>query len=209
MLTIYPEYQAIMQYLLCFISFLLSTLSVAAQLHVDPIQDIRQKFSYIMKAKSDNLLTTTEFSYECPYEPGEGTITFFYEGEALRLVEYSFHEGEHYGGTDQYFVWNDELFFAYYDHGSWRFDYENGDFSNPQTVDEITQKRFYFDNQQPIRCLLKQFERYSRNIHHLASHDVPNQETSCDEAQTVQSTFKLLLEWQDGGKSSDRCSLYD
>lgn len=170
----------------------LSTAQDAAEF--DPLENIRDKYSQIVSAKTAKTLTITEVSYGCPKNPEQGTIRYYESEGKLRLIEHSYNMGDHFGAGHEYYVWDDELFFHFSDEGTWMFDTADGagDTSPMQTVDDVTERRHYYYKGNPIRCLEKSYQVRSRRAINPSSDEIPNTETEC--YSEAPEHFQILLE---------------
>ena len=153
------------------------------------IQDIREKYSKITKAKDKEQLSKREFYCEVP--GGVIVFTVYSQDDKIRLIEFGDY-GDPGGSGTSYYVWEDQLFFAYYtDHRLHNrivtYD-EETHFEQWHETFEITEERYYFKDEVPIRCLYKHFIDKD-----LKTENVPNQTMECDGAESVLESFRLLL----------------
>lgn len=83
-----------------------------------------------------------------------GDIEFQSQNGKIRMISYT-SGSDHGAVTEEYYFQNDSLFFLFVSEGGWMFDSENTDSENPKTIDEITETRYYFHNNQIIRAIRK------------------------------------------------------
>ena len=145
------------------------------------IYEIRNQYKVIIAAKEKGELNEHTVMYECPDYPASGEITFFSDKYGLKLIEHSSSDGSHSGGLDQYFLWNNELFFFYSEFGSWTFDTNQEDNDEVEhTIDHFTESRYYFNNGAAFKCLEKNYEVYSAKKENTKSEDVENEVIDCE-----------------------------
>ncbi|MBL6445145.1 hypothetical protein JMN32_02420 [Fulvivirga sp. 29W222] len=169
------------------------------------IKDIRSKYATVMGLKDKEALTVEVLEYRCPDFPEEGTITYYSQDEEVKLIEHSFSEGDHYGGKNQYLVWEGKLFFYFSDVGYWTFDMGTGDEDEPvsQTKDIITESRFYFDNEEAVKCLSKNYEIRSRDAEKVKPENIPNEEINCFDSPEIMHKFKAIMELKGKGVNGE------
>jgi len=153
---------------------------------ITSIEDIRKEHSYIQSRAASKILDSTTFNYNCNGEK-EGKVTYFYEQEQLRLIRHVYNEYSHFSATDEYFIKDDELFFVFYNQMAWNFAGQN------QTQDNITERRFYIVNNQPVHCLEKKFSINSNDNNPTESNEVPNKEIECALFEDALKDYKKLF----------------
>lgn len=164
----------------------------------DPIQDIRKKYGYINQALNEGKLHEVSLTYDCPDYPEEGSISYFYENDQLRLIKYGSSDGSHGADEWEFYVWEEKLFFAYQSGGYWTFSGSDEE-GNPLTEDHLHEYRYYFHNESPIRCLEKQYVQKSGQPNKSAA-EIPNVEVECagpTEADELFSKMRLLEDRSD------------
>lgn len=162
------------------------------------IREIRERYKIIAEAKKAGKLMEKTINYNCPGYPEDGDLTFYTDNSGLKLIELTFSGGSHFGGIDQYYVWDGKLFFSFYDQSWWNFDMNDEDYSEDSppitnTVDNFTEERFYFYNEQPIRCLQKNYEVKSSKRDNPKTENVPNEEVDCVNAKEVLQKFRQIM----------------
>ena len=169
------------------------------------IKDIRSKYATVASLKEKGALKAEVLEYSCPDYPAQGTVSFYSQGNEVKLIEHSFSEGDHYGGKEQYFVWDSQLFFCFSDVGTWMFDMGTmeGDELVSQTKDVITESRFYFHKEKAVRCLVKNYEIRSRDKEKVKPENIPNEETDCLDSEEVMSKFKTLMALKDRDENGE------
>jgi len=90
-----------------------------------------------------------------------------------------------------YYFWNDQLFFAYHQSVA------------PQYVDETemiyhyNEKRIYFNDEQPFRCLEKEFANSTNDEKIIKSEDVANVEVNCTNIEFIEEHLKTVKQYED------------
>lgn len=150
------------------------------------VEDIKKEYSYILSMTKSGSMDSTFFNYNCNGEK-EGKVIFFYEDEQLRLIRHTYNEYSHFSATDEYFIKAGELFFVFYDQLAWNFAGQN------QTEDNITERRFYILNNQPVECLEKKYTVISNDENSPESDKVANKKIECTSFEEVIGDFELLI----------------
>lgn len=153
------------------------------------VEDIQKEFAYITSKIETGSMDSTSFDYNC-YNEKSGTVTYFSEKGQLRLIKHAYSEYSHYSATDQYFVKDNALFFVFYDGVSWSFEGQN------ETRDDITEKRFYIIDNEPVKCLEKEFTVRSSATNNPQSSTVPNKEVECTTLEPILEKYELLVTHQ-------------
>ena len=163
----------------------------------EQIKDIREKYSQTVNDKEGGQFRSIEHDVECEY-PTSGSIVYYYKGTSLRLIEHLISWSDHQWESRYYYVWDSLLFFAFYNEGGWVFDTEAGTDGKAQvhTIDDVTESRFYFAHERPIKCLTKQFSVRTRDDQPLKSEDIPNEEIECYQSKQVLDDFYELAKRQ-------------
>lgn len=154
------------------------------------IEDIRKEHAYILSKAGSKSLDSTSVSYNCNGEK-EGQIIYFYEENQLRLIRHVYNEYSHFSATDEYFIKDAELFFVFNDQLAWNFAGQN------QTRDNITERRYYIINIQPVHCLEKKFSVNSNEKDPPESESVDNKEIECTLFEEVLEDYKLLFKFRE------------
>ena len=175
-------------FLVLALAYLLAAPAAPPTADGDPLAEIRARYAQITAAKAAGSLRAETLTYDCPDHPSQGSITFYYAGHALRLIDWEFSEGDHYGQGMELYVWDDSLFFAYHTTGYWTFAGSTAT-GEPVVEDRFEEFRFYFHHHQPIRCLEKRFSVRSTDPNPKRSDQVPNQEGSCEQAGGMLTHF--------------------
>ena len=136
------------------------------------IEDIKKEYSYILSMTISRSMDSTFFNYNCNGEK-EGKVFYFYEDEQLRLIRHTYNEYSHFSATDEYFIKDAEPFFVFYNQLAWNFAGQN------QTEDNITERRFYILNNQPIECLEKKYTVIANDENSPESDRVANKKIDC------------------------------
>lgn len=155
------------------------------------IEAIQKAYADIVTKLVSGALDSTAFKYSCHNEKS-GTVSYFTESGQLRLIVHRYNEYDHFSAVDRYFVKDSTLFFAYTSSVTWAFE------SGPEgaTRDNITEKRVYLVNEQPIKCLEKKFVIRSRAADNPRAETVPSREVDCPSAEAVRKPYRLLTKFR-------------
>jgi hypothetical protein len=91
-----------------------------------------------------------------------GAASFQSQQGKIRMIAYSYGS-DHSGITEEYYFQNDSLLFVFEEEGGWMFDPNNSE----KTIDEVTQTRYYFHNNQVIRAMRKHAKGPTENVDKL------------------------------------------
>jgi hypothetical protein len=122
------------------------------------IAKIRTQYQAI---KSDSAKDTHQ-KLETECEGLFGAINFQSQKDKIRMISYSYGS-DHSGITEEYYFQNDSLMFIFEEEGGWMFDPTNPE----KTVDEVTETRYYFHNNQIIRAIRKHAKGPTENVEKL------------------------------------------
>ena len=155
------------------------------------VEDIQLAYKEIIASYEKGTLDSTSFKYNCNGEKS-GTVTYFSAQGKLKMIKHNYNEYDHHEMLDQYYVFENTLFFAHLKSLSWSFD------SGPEgsTKDRITEKRIYLSAKSPIKCLEKQYEIRLHAGVNPNPESVPNKEVACTLTKsTIEKPFKLLTKY--------------
>lgn len=152
------------------------------------VDEIRQAHAAIMTKLDDGELDSASFTYSY-HDKKKGTVSYYSDNGQLRMIVHRYSEYDHHSAEDTYFVQDSTLFFAYLTRVSWSFT------SGPQgaTKDDITERRVYLVDMQPVHCLEKKFTVHSHADANPRSEDVPNQEVDCSSIKAVTEPYRNLV----------------
>lgn len=159
------------------------------------VDDIKSEYGYLNQQLREGKLDSLSFNYNCNGERG-GKVTYYREDGKLKVIEHSYNEYSHYSTTQQYFLKDNQAFFAFYKELAWQFDglMPNGE---PGTKDDITEKRFYLLDNVAIECLEKKYIIRSSATDNPNPEDIPNQKVNCKDMGALKNSVTLLLKYQD------------
>lgn len=171
-----------------------SILSVApdtANFGVAPlsVEHIQHLYAATRSLIDQNRLDTASFEYNC-HEEKKGRVTYYSQNGDLLLVTHQYNEYDHYEATDEYYLANDSLYFAFLKGTAWHF--ESG---VPQaTTDDVTERRVYMSKNHPIQCLEKKYSISSQSKDNPNPQTLDSQEVDCPEPMTILTAFNVLIE---------------
>lgn len=171
--------------------------------NVDPIEVVQAVYTDVEQLFTSAKLKLDSIDYTCEETGEAGQLNFYsYQGE-LRLVRHDYSAGDHFGATENYYVKDGELYFAFIENVAWSFDaeYPSEDPTVPPTKDEITEYRYYYHAAQagseptPIRCLQKDYVLRSAVELPTDPDQIPNQAMAdCKAGQEAYQKFLDILQ---------------
>ena len=180
---------------------------VLAQEKNEILSDIKNKFELINELIANNALRQFHSEYNCNESSGNGSLVFYYNSSELKKITHNYTKGR-VKYTDDYYIWDDQLFFHYSTHKLTYNDYhKNRSGRKLKTKVQITlEERFYFHNEIAVKCQFKDFETRSNLKNNPSSNYVRNQTTSCDDATNVLKKYEALILFQNQN-ITDSCIL--
>ncbi|WP_147273586.1 hypothetical protein [Pedobacter chinensis] len=154
------------------------------------VAEIKQAYKFTIEQLENKQLDSILIKYDCDHER-TGIITYFSHQGKLSMIRHRYNEYDHYSATDEYFVKDDTLFFAYFKSVLWSF--ESGSAVEGATKDNITEKRFYIFNQKPLQCLEKKYTFRSHAADNPAPETIMNKQVPCKTIEPIIKDFKRLL----------------
>lgn len=141
--------------------FYFITSMVFAQSDDQAIQHIKQQYTIISELQEKGLLQEKEIAYSCKDLSIRATLTYYYQNEDLKFISHSYHQG-HYAAFNDYYISNDSLFFYLnsdgFDNDETIYDENTGDVIGTEEDWSASELRIYFNKENAIKCLIKQFE---------------------------------------------------
>ncbi|SHJ04940.1 hypothetical protein [Aquimarina spongiae] len=189
-----------------FLLLLLTSSLCFGQSRKGPLSDIRNKYQLIRELVDSNALRQHHTNYSCEETAEEGTLTFYYNGTELKHIVHIYKEG-HVQFRDEFYVWDNQLFFQYAIHNIWYKDYEKTKSGKRKLVNVTLtlEERFYFKDREVIKCQFKDFENRSNSLQRKTQH-VRNKNIGCEQAQEALEKFDILAGYQEQ-RVADACDL--
>lgn len=159
------------------------------------VATIKQAYSATVKLLQSGELDSVSYNYNCQQERS-GRISYFSKNGKLMMIKHSYNEYSHFEATDQYFVNDDQLYFAHLNSLVWSFVSGEGDGA---TKDDITESRVYVVKNQSILCLLKKFTIRKNAKDNPEADDVPNKVVNCKPIKGLLKDFNALVTFKDKG----------
>ena len=181
--------------------------TVLAQEKKEILSDIKNKFELINELIANNALRQFHSEYNCNEASENGTLVFYYNSSELKKIAHNYTKGR-VKYTDDYYIWDDQLFFHYSTHKlTYNDHYKNNFGKRLRTKVQLTlEERFYFHNEVAVKCQFKDFETQSHHKNNPSSNYVRNHTTSCDDAESVLKKYEALILFQDQN-IADSCIL--
>ncbi len=171
------------------------------------LSDIKNKYQLIRELVDTNALRQHHTDYSCEETAERGALSFYYNGTELKHIVHTYTKG-HVKYRDEFYVWDNELFFQYAIHNIWYKDYERSKSGRLRKVNVTLtlEERFYFKNRTILKCQFKDFENRSTNPKARKTQYVRNKNIGCDQAQKALEKFDVLLKYQES-EIEDACNL--
>lgn len=136
------------------------------------IQEIRTEYARITQLLAAEELRKDSLGFECEYDPGGGSLLRYYEGDELVMMQLEMGY-EHAWENKTVYLKNNTPFFVFEEDGYWHFggpEVEDG----ANTIDAISENRYYLESARVIRHLQKDYEFKSWE-ENLESNEIPNE----------------------------------
>jgi hypothetical protein len=160
----------------------------------DQIATIRANYARIQQQIEGAALKEDIKTFECKNDPGGGELIRYYDGKDL--VAMSLNQGSEHSWEVKtvYFVKN-EPFFVFEEKGYWQF---GGPLNEdaPNTIDNIQETRYYLNEGEVIRQLVKDYEIKSWEKE-TESAKIPNENIAVP-AGTKYPDMSALAAWRTG-----------
>lgn len=160
---------------------------------IKTIDDIKKEYASLNTLLTSKKLDSTTFTYNCDKTEQEGEVVFYYQDKKLKIVKNSYSEHSHFSSSTKYFIKYDQVFFIFNDETVWGFD--GGTPENPETKDDVKEKRLYYINGKLEYCRDKKYTLRSKN--NSKPENVSDGESkSCNDAE-LRKTFEAILKNKD------------
>lgn len=155
---------------------------------------IKTAFNATIKKLENKTLDSVAIRYNCNQERS-GTITYYSESGKLAAIKHAYNEYDHFEATDQYFVQDSVVYFAFYKHLNWSF--ESGAAIEGATKDDIIESRYYLIGNKFVECLEKKYTIYSTSRDKTNPDQIANRTIDCKAEGPLLATFKKLVAFSD------------
>lgn len=171
------------------------------------LSDIRNKYQLIKELVDTNTLRQHHTDYSCDESVEKGGLTFYYNGNELKHIIHTYTQGR-VKYKDEFYIWDDQLFFQYATHKIYYKDYERSRSGKRKLVNVTLtlEERFYFKDRNIIKCQFKDFENRSNTPKEIKTNHIRNINIGCDQAHEALQKFDVLLKFQKT-KVKDACNL--
>ena len=177
-----------------------------AQSKKEILTNIVAKYQVIRELVDSNVLRQHHSTYACQESTETGTLTFYYNSNELKHILHSYTQG-HVTYTDEYYIWDRQLFFQFATHQIWYKDHVRKYRKvYPIDVTLTLEERFYFHEETAVKCQFKDYETRSNRNKNPKTQYVRNKTIDCDLSQKVIEKFRLLLTYQEGNEHN-ACNL--
>ncbi|KQR94677.1 hypothetical protein ASG01_02030 [Chryseobacterium sp. Leaf180] len=151
------------------------------------VEGIRAEYAVIQNELKLKKLDSAAVKFEC--EERSGTAIYYSEKGVLKLLKFDSGDS-HFTSVEEYYVAEGKPFFIFVTETGWSFD--GGTSEKPETKDDITEKRFYLNNNSTFECFEKKYTIFSAKKDNPKSENVPNKKLSkCDVSEYLKNFEKL------------------
>ncbi|MFC5044724.1 hypothetical protein ACFSTE_22285 [Aquimarina hainanensis] len=183
----------------CITVLLLSCLNVESQDQKGIISDISTKYEVIRELIGSNSFSKENSSYFCKDFTESGIITYYYNSSELKHILHTYTQN-HISHKDEYYVWNNQLFFQLTTHTTHYKTYKES--PDPIDITHTMEKRYYFDKEKSILCKVKEYQ--TKNNQPIKTNSVSSKKIRCNQSQDILKKYKILLDYK-SKKSTDNC----
>lgn len=163
------------------------------------VGDIQAAYSEVTERRKRGELDSVSFEYSCREGETSGTVTYFSHDGDLQLVVHRYSEYSHYSAEDYYFVRDSALYFAFLKGVSWSFE----DGPEGATRDNIRERRLYLLDQQPVKCLQKEYVIRSHANDNPRPETLANTEVDCaSSSSSLLAAYRQLLQHRNNPPAS-------
>ncbi len=177
---------------------LLTTLFSLAQDKDEILSDIENKYQVINEFMSTDALRQYHTEYKYSDTSKKGPLTFYYNGNELKYILHIYVWG-HITYRDEFYIWDDQLFFQNTTHTIRYKDYRKKRFGK-RTIENITltlTDKFYFKEGKLIKCEFKNYQNSSTTLKKIRANQMKDISTACDKANNALEKFEILKKFQE------------
>lgn len=156
------------------------------------VDGIKQEYNLVNSQLLAKKLDSVSFEYEC--DEISGNIVYYSDKGSLKVVKH-YQADSHFSSTETYFVNDEKPYFIFQDETVWSFD--GGLPDKPITKDDVTEKRYYIDDNKTIQCLEKKYTLKSNSANNPKSENIPNKEMKNCSIVELQKSFDKLMKNKD------------
>lgn len=157
---------------------------------IQSVEDIQEAYSAVVKQIGVGALDSVSFEYSCGNGERSGRVIYYSQDGDLRLIVHRFAEYSHYSAEEQYFVRDSILFFTFLKEISWSFE----DGPEGSVRDNITERRIYVLDQEPVKCLEKKYVIRSQIKDNPRPESLPNKEVGCTSSALLIKKYPQLVQ---------------
>ena len=152
------------------------------------VDGIKQEYNLVNAQMTSQKLDSTSFEYAC--DERSGNVVYYSDKGKLKVVKH-FQADSHFSSTETYFVDEGKTYFIFQDETVWSFD--GGLPDQPETKDDIVERRYYIVDNKAIQCLEKKYTLKSSSANNPKSENIPNKEMKNCSIVELEKNFDLLM----------------
>lgn len=162
----------------------------------EAITAIRAEYARLQKLLEEGTLRKDTKAFDCDGDPTEGELIRYYENDQLVVIQHS-QGSEHSWEIKQVYLKNAVPFFVLEEEGYWTFGGPLNQDGSANTIDYVTENRYYFQEGTLIRQLTKKFETHSwENLPEGKA--VPNKEVDIIADQNYLGVLPYVADFKKG-----------
>lgn len=160
------------------------------------IKEIKTEYTLLNNQLIAKKLDSTSFEYEC--NEVSGNVVYYSSNGELKSIKH-FHGDSHFSSVENYYLKNGNPFFVFQEETAWSFD--GGTPEEPETKDDVEEKRFYYINDQLVSCRDKKYTLRTKN--QSKPENVSDGESKSSNDTELRKTFEILLKNKDNKGKTD------
>ncbi|GHE23328.1 hypothetical protein [Sphingobacterium griseoflavum] len=168
------------------------SLNSSAHQSLETVAAIQDAYTQTMSRLEKGAMDSTFFDYDCHGERN-GRVIYFTEKGSLVLIKHYYGEYSHHEVHETFFVRDGKPFFQFRRATSWSFEHGAAEGA---TKDQVIEQRIYLRNEQPFRCLQKNYVMRSKANDNPIPDQLPNKDVDCTSAASTLTSFALLAKYE-------------
>jgi hypothetical protein len=162
----------------------------------EAITAIRTEYARLQKLLEEGTLRKDTKAFDCAGDPTEGELVRYYEEDQLVVIQHN-QGSEHSWEIKQVYLKNAVPIFVLEEEGYWTFGGPLNKDESANTIDYVTENRYYFQEGELIRQLTKKYETHSWEKLPEGS-EVPNKEVEVTPEQNYLGVLPYVADFKKG-----------
>ena len=162
----------------------------------ETITAIRAEYARLQKLLEADALRKDTKAFDCDGDPTEGELVRYYENDQLVVIQHN-QGSEHSWEIKQIYLQSAVPIFVLEEEGYWTFGGPLNKEESANTIDYVTENRYYFQEGELIRQLMKKYETHSWEKLPEGS-EVPNKEVEVTPEQNYLGVLPYVADFKKG-----------